>query len=99
MNKSPKKRRMLMRMLLRSIIRGRGRTLSALLAIIVAAAAATAMLNLFVDVQAKLHTEFRNYGANVIIVAKDGQYLPRTLSAKLNPLSQAAAWQFPLPTS
>jgi putative ABC transport system permease protein len=67
---------MLMRMLLRSIIRGRGRTLSALLAIVVAAAAATAMLNLFVDVQAKLHSEFRNYGANVVIIAKDGQSLP-----------------------
>jgi putative ABC transport system permease protein len=83
MNKSPKKRRMLVRMLLRSIIRGRGRTLSALLAIIVAAAAATAMLNLFVDVQAKLHTEFRNYGANVIIVAKDGQSLPANALSKV----------------
>jgi putative ABC transport system permease protein len=34
------------------------------------------MMNLYVDVQAKLRTEFRNYGANVIIVAKDGQSLP-----------------------
>jgi len=67
---------MLLQMLMRSIIRGRGRTLSALLAIVVAAAAATAMLNLFVDVQAKLHNEFRNYGANVVIVAKNGQSLP-----------------------
>ena len=38
---------------------------------IVAAAVATAMMNLYVDVQAKLRTEFRNYGANVVIVAKD----------------------------
>ena len=75
-NSRPKKRRMMARMLLRSITRRRGRTISALLAMIVAAAAATAMLNLFVDVQSKLHNEFRNYGANVIIVSKDGKPLP-----------------------
>src|SRR5690348_2278117 len=67
---------MMARMLLRSITRRRGRTVSALLAMIVAAAAATAMLNLFVDVQSKLHNEFRNYGANVVIVSKDGKPLP-----------------------
>jgi putative ABC transport system permease protein len=38
---------------------------------IVAAAVATTMMNLYVDVQAKLRTEFRSYGANVVIVAKD----------------------------
>jgi putative ABC transport system permease protein len=54
----------------------RKRAASALLAMIVAAAVATAMMNLYVDVQAKLRTEFRNYGANVVIVAKDGQSLP-----------------------
>ena len=32
--------------------------------------------SLYVDVQAKLRTEFRNYGANVVIVGKDGQPLP-----------------------
>jgi putative ABC transport system permease protein len=40
-----------------------------------------------VDVQAKLRKEFRNYGANVIVVAKDGQALPagalQTVSATL----------------
>jgi putative ABC transport system permease protein len=66
---------MFVRMLLRSILR-RGRTSSALAAMIVAAAAATAMLNLFVDVQAKFHDEFRNYGANVIVVSKNGEALP-----------------------
>ncbi len=43
---------------------------------VVAAAVATAMLNLYVDVQAKLRKEFRNYGANVVVVSKDGQSLP-----------------------
>jgi putative ABC transport system permease protein len=42
----------------------------------VAAAVATAMLNLYVDVQAKLRREFRNYGANIILVGKNGASLP-----------------------
>ncbi len=67
---------MFLRMLLRAAVLRRRRAASALLAMIVAAAVATAMMNLYVDVQAKLRTEFRNYGANVVIVAKEGQALP-----------------------
>lgn len=67
---------MFLRMLARAAVLRRGRAASALLAMIVAAAVATAMLNLYVDVQAKLRKEFRNYGANVVVVAKDGQSLP-----------------------
>jgi putative ABC transport system permease protein len=67
---------MFLRMLLRAAVLRRGRTASALLAMVVAAAVATAMLNLYVDVQAKLRKEFRNYGANIVVLAKDGQALP-----------------------
>src|SRR6516225_8600587 len=67
---------MFLRMLLRAAVLRRGRAVSALLAMIVAAAVATAMLNLYVDVQAKLRKEFRNYGANVVVVGKDGAALP-----------------------
>jgi putative ABC transport system permease protein len=67
---------MFMRMLVRAAILRRGRAASALFAMVVAAAVATAMLNLYVDVQAKLRREFRNYGANVILVGKDGTSLP-----------------------
>jgi putative ABC transport system permease protein len=67
---------MFLRMLLRAAVLRRGRAASALLAMVVAAAVATAMLNLYVDVQAKLRKEFRNYGANILVVAKDGQALP-----------------------
>ena len=67
---------MFLRMLLRAAVLRRGRAASALLAMVVAAAAATAMLNLYVDVQAKLRHEFRSYGANVVVVAKEGQTLP-----------------------
>jgi putative ABC transport system permease protein len=67
---------MFMRMIWRAAVLRRGRALSALLAMVVAAAAATAMLNLYADVQAKLRTEFRSYGANVVVVGKDGTSLP-----------------------
>ncbi len=67
---------MFLRMLLRAAVLRRGRAASALFAMVVAAAVATAMLNLYVDVQAKLRREFRNYGANIILVAKDGASLP-----------------------
>ena len=66
---------MFLRMLMRAAVLRRGRALSALLAMIVAAAVATTMLNLYVDVQAKLRKEFRNYGANVVVIGKDGQSL------------------------
>ncbi len=67
---------MFLRMLVRAAVLRRGRAASALLAMVVAAAVATAMLNLYVDVQAKMRKEFRNYGANVVVVGKDGQPLP-----------------------
>ncbi len=67
---------MLLRMLVRAAVLRRGRAASALFAIVVAAAVATAMLNLYVDVQAKLQREFRNYGANIILVGKDAASLP-----------------------
>jgi putative ABC transport system permease protein len=67
---------MLWRMLVRAAILRRGRAASALSAMVVAATVATAMLNLYADVQAKLEREFRNYGANIILVGKDGASLP-----------------------
>jgi putative ABC transport system permease protein len=72
---------MFLRMLVRAAVLRRGRAASALLAMVVAAAVATAMLNLYVDVQSKLRREFRKYGANLVVIAKDGQELPaNTLS-------------------
>jgi putative ABC transport system permease protein len=68
--------RMFLRMLLRPLIVRRGSSAIAVLAIVVAATAATAMLTLFADVQAKLRGEFRNYGANLIVTARSGETLP-----------------------
>jgi putative ABC transport system permease protein len=67
---------MFLRMLLRAAVLRRGRAAAALLAMVVAAAVTTAMLNLYVDVQAKLQREFRNYGANIILVGRGGASLP-----------------------
>jgi putative ABC transport system permease protein len=67
---------MFVRMLVRAAVLRRGRAATALVAMVVAAAVTTALLNLYVDVQAKLRGEFRNYGANIIVVGKDGASLP-----------------------
>jgi putative ABC transport system permease protein len=66
---------MFVRMLVRAAVLRKGRAASALLAMLVAAAVATAMMNLYVDVQAKLRSEFRKYGANLVVVAKEGGFL------------------------
>jgi putative ABC transport system permease protein len=63
---------MFLRMLVRAAFLRKRTALSALFAIIVAAAASTAMLNLFVDVQTKLRKEFRGFGANIVVEAKAG---------------------------
>jgi putative ABC transport system permease protein len=75
---------MFLRMLVRAAVLRRGRAASALFAMVVAAAVATAMLNLYVDVQAKLQREFRNYGANIILVGKDGASLPAGTIAQVD---------------
>src|SRR5260370_40579089 len=67
---------MFLRMIWRAALVRRGRALTALLAVAVAAAVATALLNLYVDAQAKLRSEFRNYGANIVIIAKPDASLP-----------------------
>ncbi len=72
---------MFLRMLARAAFLRKRTALSALFAIIVAAAASTAMLNLFVDVQSKLRKEFRGFGANIVVEAKTGgSFSPGDLS-------------------
>ena len=64
-----------LKMLERSLIVRGGHTRTALLALTIAACTATAMLTLYLDLDAKLHKEFRAYGANIIVSAKEGQAL------------------------
>ncbi|MBZ5646733.1 MAG: ABC transporter permease [Acidobacteriia bacterium] len=80
------KRQMFLRLLTQPTLVRRGRTLTALLAVVVAASVATATLNLYTDVQAKLHKEFRSYGANVVVTARDGQSLPSDALSRIDSL-------------
>jgi len=58
---------MFLRLMVRSALRDRSRSTLAMLAVVVAAAVSTALLTLYGDVEAKLHKEFRSYGANVVV--------------------------------
>jgi putative ABC transport system permease protein len=57
-------------MLRRSLVHRRARSLSALLAMTVSAGVATALLTLYADLDAKLHHEFRSFGANIVVTTK-----------------------------
>ena len=57
------------RMLRRSLVHRRARSLSALIAMTVSAGVATALLTLYSDLDAKLHKEFRSFGANIVVTA------------------------------
>ena len=78
------RRQMFLRILSRPVLVRRGRTLTALVAVVVAASVATATLNLYTDVQAKLHREFRSYGANIVITGKNGSSLPSGALARVD---------------
>lgn len=60
----------------RSLIHRRSRSFSALIAMTVSAAVATALLTLYADLDAKLHHEFRSFGANIVLTAPTGSTLP-----------------------
>jgi putative ABC transport system permease protein len=67
-------------------------------AIAVGAAAVSATLTLYLDVQSKLHSEFRNYGANILVTARAGESLPesalRNADAALAPTGTAAPFAY-----
>jgi putative ABC transport system permease protein len=63
-------------MLRRSLVHRRSRSMSALVAMTVSAGVATALLTLYADLNAKLHKEFRSFGANVVVTAPASGVLP-----------------------
>ncbi|MDE1175426.1 MAG: ABC transporter permease [Edaphobacter sp.] len=63
----------LFQMIRRSIMHRRARSLSALLAMTISAAVATALLTLYTSLDAKLHHEFRGFGANIVITPAKGE--------------------------
>jgi putative ABC transport system permease protein len=64
------------RILRRSLIHRRARSFSALVALTVSAAVATALLTLYADLDAKLHHEFRTFGANIVLTAPSNAGFP-----------------------
>ena len=64
------------RILRRSLVHRRARSFSALIALTVSAAVATALLTLYADLDAKLHREFRTFGANIVLTASPESPLP-----------------------
>jgi len=78
---------MFFRMMLRSALRDRSRSVLAMFAVVVAAAVATALLNLYADLDNKLHKEFRSYGENILVTSE--QPLPADALARLDPLLPA----------
>ncbi len=57
----------LWQVLQRSLLHRRARSLSALVALTVSAGVATALLTLYASLDAKLHHEFRGFGANIVV--------------------------------
>ena len=64
-------RAMFWRILWRQVFANRGRLFVVLLALAAGAAITAALLNLQVDAKRRLTTEFRAFGANVVVTAKD----------------------------
>jgi putative ABC transport system permease protein len=76
-------RAMFWRILRRQIFANRGRLLVVLLALSAGAAITAALLNLQVDAKRRLTTEFRAFGANVVVTPKTGATLPLSVYDKL----------------
>src|SRR5262249_20743215 len=73
---------MYLRVLAPAAMLGKRQALSAWAAVMVAAAATTAMLNIYVDVETKLGKEFRNFGANIVVEAAEGKsFSPEILAS------------------
>jgi putative ABC transport system permease protein len=87
------------RILRRSILHRRARSFSALVALTVSAAIATALLTLYASLDAKLHHEFRSFGANIVLTATSNAPLPADAIARtrqaLAPIGDQEAFAAP----
>lgn len=72
------KQKMFLRMITASLVRRRSRMLVALLAIAVGATILSGLVTIYYDVPRQMGAEFRNYGANMILLPDGGE----TLTAK-----------------
>ena len=78
------KRRMFLRMITASLLRRRSRMLIALLSIGIGATILAGLVTIYVDVPRQMGAQFRSYGANMLLLPKDGETLnSETLSDAL----------------
>ncbi|MBQ8966082.1 ABC transporter permease [Ruminococcus sp.] len=69
-----KKRKMFIRMITASLMRRRSRMIVALLSIAIGATILSGLVSIYYDVPRQMGAEFRNYGANVILTAGEGDF-------------------------
>lgn len=73
----------LSRIIRRSLIHRRARSVAALVALTVSAGVATALLTLYANLDAKLHHEFRSFGANIVVTPTQGAAPPEDALARV----------------
>ncbi len=69
------KRKMFLRMITASLLRRRSRMLIALLSIAIGATILSGLVTIYYDVPRQMGAQFRSYGANMILLAEDGESL------------------------
>ncbi len=72
------KRKMFLKMITASLLRRRSRMLIALLSIAVGATILAGLVTIYYDVPRQMSAQFRNYGANMILLADSGETLTQT---------------------
>ena len=87
-------------LLRRSLLHARARALTAFTALTISAAIATALLTLYASLDAKLHHEFRSFGANIVLTAPalPGDALQKAQQAA-GPQSTVAAFAYAVATT
>ena len=76
------KRKMFLRMITASLLRRRSRMLIALLSIAVGATILAGLVTIYYDVPRQMSAQFRNYGANMILLPEDGASLSQDAAEK-----------------
>ncbi len=85
------KRRMFLRMITASLLRRRSRMLIALLSIGIGATILAGLVTIYVDVPRQMGAQFRSYGANMLLLPKEGETLnSKSLSEALEAVPKDA---------
>lgn len=85
------RRQLLLRLLLKAAWVRKDRALTALISVAVVATIATAALTVYYDLENKLSREFRSFGANAVVTAKNGALSSADLATINSSLAQKGA--------